>query len=138
MKRLSVIAPLVVLAGAWTAASLRAQNHEVRADIPFSFAVGSKQLPAGHYTFLTGPTYTMVTRNTDRETTILSKTEEAFHAVGYLNILVFNKYGDDYFLREIRCPSIAMNVEIPQSKLEKQIRVQAAGLGSNQTLLALK
>ena len=137
MKRFLVMA-LVVLAGACTAASLRAQNHEVRADIPFSFAVGSKQLPPGHYTFLTGPTYTMVTRNTDRETTILSKTEEAFHAVGYLNILVFNKYGDDYFLREIRRPSIAMNVEIPQSKLEKQIRVQAAGLGPSQTLLALK
>ena len=137
MKRFPVIA-LVVLASACAAASLQAQSHEVRADIPFSFAVGSKQLPAGHYTFLTGPSYTMVIRNTDRETTILSKTEEAFHSVGYLNILVFNKYGDDYFLREIRCPSIAMNVEIPQSKLEKQIRVQAAGLGPNQTLLALK
>ena len=137
MKRFPVVA-LVVLASACTAASLQAQSHEVRADIPFSFAVGSKLLPAGHYTFLTGPSYTIVVRNTDREITILSKTEEAFHAVGYLNILAFNKYGNDYFLREIRCPSIAMNVEIPQSKLEKQIRVQAAGLGPNQTLLALK
>ena len=137
MKRLPVMA-LVVLAGAFTAASLQAQNHEVRADVPFSFAVGSKQLPAGHYTFLTGPRYTTVIPNTDNEVLTLSKTEEAFHAVGRLNILVFNKYGDDYFLREIRSPSIAMNVEIPQSKLEKQIRVQAAGLGPNQTLLALK
>ena len=137
MKRFSVMA-LVVLGGAFTAASLRAQNHEVRADLRFSFAVGSKQFPAGHYTFLTGPRYTTVIPNTDNEVLTLSKTEEAFHAVGRLNILVFNKYGDDYFLREIRSPSIAMNVEIPQSKLEKQIRVQAAGLGPNQTLLALK
>jgi hypothetical protein len=129
---------LLILVAACSGASLQAQSHDVRADIPFSFAVGSKQLPAGHYTFLTGPSYTIVVRNTDREITILSKTEEAFHAVGYLNILAFNKYGNDYFLREIRCPSIAMNVEIPQSKLEKQIRVQAAGLGPNQTLLALK
>jgi hypothetical protein len=137
MKRLPVMA-LVVLAGAFTAASLQAQNHEVRADVPFSFAVGSKQLPAGHYTFLTGPRYTTVIPNTDNEILFLSKTEEAFHAVGRLNILVFNKYGDDYFLREIRCPSIAMNVEIPQSKQEKRIRLRAAGLGANQTLLALK
>jgi hypothetical protein len=137
MKRFSVMA-LVVLGGAFTAASMQAQNHEVRADLPFSFAVGSKQFPAGHYTFLTGPRYTTVIPNTGNEILILSRTEEAFHAVGYLNILVFNKYGDDYFLREIRSPSIAMNVEIPQSKLEKQIRVQAAGLGPNQTLLALK
>lgn len=128
MKRFLVMA-IVVLAGAYTAASLQAQSHEVRADIPFSFAVGSKQLPAGHYTFLTGPSDTIVTRNTDNEAVILSRTEQAFHAAGHLNVLVFNKYGDDYFLREIRCPSIAMNVEMPQSKLEKQIRVQAAGLG---------
>lgn len=137
MKRFPVAA-LVVLAGACTAASLRAQSHEVRADVPFSFAVGSKQLPAGHYTFLTGPSHTIVIRDTDNEIQILSKTEDAFHAVGHLNILRFNKYGNDYFLREIRCPSIAMNVEIPQSKLEKQVRVQTAGLKPNQTLLALK
>ena len=137
MKRFPVIA-LVILAGACAAASLQAQSHEVRADIPFSFAVGSKQLPAGHYEFLTGPSDTIVTRNTDNEVVILSRTEQAFHKVGSLNVLVFNKYKDDYFLREIRCPSIAMNVEIPQSKLEKQIRVQAAWLGPSQTLLALK
>jgi hypothetical protein len=135
MKRFPIVA-LVVLAA--TAASLRAQSHEVRADVPFSFAVGSKQLPAGHYTFLTGPSHTIVIRDTDNEIQILSKTEDAFHAVGHLNILRFNKYGNDYFLREIRCPSIAMNVEIPQSKLEKRVRVQTAGLGPSQTLLALK
>jgi hypothetical protein len=129
---------LLILAAACSGASLQAQSHEVRADIPFSFAVGSKLLPAGHYTFLTGPSDTIVTRNTDNETVILSRTEKAFYAVGHLNVLVFNKYGDGYFLREIRCPSIAKNVEIPQSKLEKQIRVQAAGLAPSQTLLALK
>jgi hypothetical protein len=137
MKRFPVVA-LVVLASACTAASLQAQSHEVRADVPFSFVVGSKQLPAGHYTFLTGPSHTTVIRNTDNEIQILSKTEDAFHAVGHLNILRFDKYGNNYFLREIRCPLITMNVEIPQSKLEKQVRAQTAGLKPNQTLLALK
>lgn len=51
---------------------------------------------------------------------------------------VFNKYGDHYFLREIRRPLIAMNVELRQSRLEKQIRVQTASLGPETTLLALK
>jgi hypothetical protein len=137
MKRFPAIA-LLILASACTAASLQAQSREVRADVPFSFAVGSKQLPAGHYTFVTGPSDTIVTRNTDNDVVILTRTEQAFRAVGYLNVLVFNKYGDEYFLREIRCPSIAMNVEIPQSKMEKQIRVHTASLGPDQTLLALK
>ena len=137
MKQLPATA-LLILAAACTAASLQAQSHEARADVPFSFAVGSKQLPAGHYTFLTGPSDTIVTRNTDNGVVILSRKETAFHPVGYLNVLVFNKYGDQYFLREIRCPSIAMNVEIPQSKMERQIRVHTASLGPDQTLLALK
>ena len=137
MKQLAATA-LLILAAACSAPSLQAQSHEVRADVPFSFAVGSKQLPAGHYTFLTGPSDTIVTRNTDNELVILTRKETAFPAAGYLNVLVFNKYGDRYFLREIRCPSIAMNVEIPQSKMEKQIRVQTASLGPDQTLLALK
>ena len=136
MKRFAAIA-LAVLAGACIAGSLQAQSHEVRADVPFNFAVGNKQLPAGHYTFFTQPSYTLVMRNTDYGLTILSRIEDAGRAKGYFNRLVFDKYGDHYFLREIRCPSIAINVELRQSKLEKQIRVQRAGPGPETTLLAL-
>jgi hypothetical protein len=136
MKGFAAIA-LVVLAGACTA-SLQAQSHEVRADVPFNFAVGNKQLPAGHYTFFTDPSYTLVIRNIDYQFVALSRIEDAGRAIGNSNRLVFDKYGDHYFLREIRCPSIAMNVELRQSKLEKQIRVQRAGLGPETTLLALK
>ena len=136
MKRFAAIA-FVVLAGACTA-SLQAQSHEVRADVPFNFAVGNQQLPAGHYTFSTLPSYTVVIRNANYQFVILSRTEEAGSVKGYSNRLVFDRYGDHYFLREIRCPSIAMNVELRQSKLEKQISVQRAGLAPETTLLALK
>jgi hypothetical protein len=136
MKKFAAIA-LVIFAGVCTAGSLQAQSHEVRADVPFNFVVGNKQLPAGHYTFFTQPSYTLVIRNTRYQLTILSRTDDAGSLKGYSNRLVFNKYGDHYFLREIRCPSIAMNVELRQSKLEKQIRVQTAWLGPEQTLLAM-
>jgi hypothetical protein len=135
MKRFAAIA-LVVLAGACTAGTLQAQSHEVRANVPFDFAVGNKQLPAGHYTFFTEPNETVVIRSTEYKATILSRTEEG-GSKGYLSRLVFDKYGDQYFLREIRCPSVAINVVIPPSKLEKQVRVQKAWLGPETTLLAL-
>jgi len=137
MKRFSAIA-LVVLAGACMAGSLQAQSHEVRADVPFSFAVGGKQLPAGHYAFFSQANDTLVISNVDYKVTLLSRTEEAFNVKSYTSKLVFDKYGDHYFLREIRCPSIALNVEIPASKLEKQTRAQMAWLGPDQVLLALK
>ena len=135
MKRFAAIA-LVVLAGACTAGTLQAQSHEVRANVPFDFAVGSKTLPAGHYTFFTEPNDTVVIRNVDYQVTILSRTEED-SSVGHGSRLVFDRYGDHYFLREISCPSIELNVEIPPSKLEKQVREQRAWLGPNTTLLAL-
>lgn len=136
MKRFAAIA-LVVLAGACTAGSLQAQSHQVRANVPFDFAVGNKTLPAGHYIFFTEPNDTVVISNADYKTIILSRTEEGSQGVGYMSRLVFDKYGDHYFLREIRCPSIALNVEIPASKLEKRTRTQMAWLGPNTTLLAL-
>lgn len=135
MKKFAAIA-LVVLAGVCTS-GLQAQSHEIRADVPFSFVVGNQQLPAGQYTFHTEPSFTFVLGNANYQFAILSRTEDAGSVKGFFNTLVFDKYGDQYFLREIRCPSTALNVELRQSKLEKQARVQRAGLAPETTLLAL-
>jgi len=137
MKRFATIA-LVALAAACTAATLQAQGHEVRADVPFAFAVGTTVLPTGHYSLTFEPNDPLVIRSTDHRITVLSRTEVGTSPAGNATVLVFDKYGDHYFLREIRCPSIALNAEIPPSKLEKQIRVQMAWRGPDQTLLALK
>lgn len=137
MKRFPAIA-LIVLAGACTAgSSLLAQSHEVRANVPFDFAVGNKQMPAGSYKFFAQPNDTIVIANDKQEITVLSRTEEAGDSRVYSSTLVFDKFGDQYFLREIRCPSIGTNVELPPSKLEKQIGTQRAWLGPERILLAM-
>jgi len=137
MKRFPAIA-LIVLAGACTAGtSLLAQSHEVRANVPFDFAVGSKQMPAGSYKFFTQSNDTIVIANDKQEITVLSRTEEAGDTRVYSSRLVFDKFGDHYFLREIRVPSIALNVVLPLSKAEKQIGVQRAWLGPERTLVAM-
>jgi hypothetical protein len=53
--------------------------------------------------------------------------------------LVFNKYGDQYFLREILCSQAAMNMSVPASKQEKRARAQEASLSHSgqQVYLAL-
>lgn len=138
MRRFAAVA-VIILAGFCTAGSLQAQSHEVRANVPFDFTVGSKHLPAGNYSFVSEANDTIVIRSYKDKIEVLSMT---FHtdekpANANWSTLVFNKYGDQYFLREIRCPSIAVNVELPRSKQEKQVRTQMAWLGPQETLVGL-
>jgi len=42
--------------------------------------------------------------------------------------LVFDKYGDQYFLSEILCGPASINASLPPTKSEKQARMQQAAL----------
>src|SRR5271170_6782011 len=100
MKQIAVIA-LIILAGFCTAGSLQAQSHEVRANVPFDFTVGGKHLPAGNYSFVSDRNDTIVVRNYDARIEVLSMTFDTEKPAANYSRLVFNKYGDQYFLSEI-------------------------------------
>jgi hypothetical protein len=53
-------------------------------------------------------------------------------------MLVFRKYGQKYFLRDVLCTEADMNVEVPTSRLEKRARVQEAQLASTQTVAVVR
>jgi len=136
MKRFGVITTLI-LAGFCTAGIAQAQNREVRANVPFDFAVAGKHLPSGSYEFFTQANNTIVIRNADQQIAVLAMTSDGDTVSGYNGRLVFYKYGDRYFLREIHCPTISVNADFPRSKEEKQIHEHMAWLGPDQVLLAL-
>jgi hypothetical protein len=53
--------------------------------------------------------------------------------------LVFDRFGDQYFLSEVICPAAAMSAALPKSKLEKKVQMQEAHLHSaSQTMVATK
>jgi hypothetical protein len=52
--------------------------------------------------------------------------------------LIFTKYGNQYFLHEVLCSDVSMNVEIPKSRLETQARIQEAQLPHSETVAALR
>ena len=131
MKKFTVVA-LFALAGLLTAGSSYAQTkNEIRVNVPFAFVVGNKVLPAGNYRI-------------DSESSPLSANEILIQDVDQpryavlvnandgpsdarpLSVadgrLVFNQYGDDRFLREIRGPVAAVNVEIPESRAEHHVQ----------------
>jgi hypothetical protein len=128
MKRFTATA-LVMLAGICTAGSLHAQDHQAKATVPFSFVVGNKQLPAGTYLFSSESNDVLIIQNRTRPVGVVTLMDAA-DALPYQghSHLSFTKYGDRYFLSEIRCSWTAMNGDIPRSKAEKQAQAQQASL----------
>ena len=135
MKRILAIAlfGIAALAGA----SAFAQEQAVKSTIPFAFTVGGRTLPAGAYTISSiNPSSLMVQSDDSRYM--------AFTTVSHGNNpssdgkLVFTKYGDQYFLHEVRCAQLDINSTVPTSKQEKRIRARAqeAKLASEEVMVA--
>jgi hypothetical protein len=127
----------VALAGLCVVGSLQAQTREVRANIPFNFIVGSQQLPAGSYEFSPGNDYTLVIQNREHPATLLSMFKKQDTSAGAKCQLVFDKYGDRYFLREVQSNAVAINGSVPVSKLEKQAGRHEASIQTETVLVAL-
>ena len=106
--------------------------------VPFDFTVDNQVLPAGTY---------QVSYNTAKTAILIRSQDDRFHALTATHAadpsisdskVIFTKYGDQYFLHEVLCSAVAMNVEIPTSKLEKQARIQEAQLPNSETVAALR
>jgi len=132
MKKL-IPAAILAAAGLLTAGSARAQmTHEVRAYIPFDFSVGNTVLPAGHYRIepVSSPASAneVLLQNSDWPgyARLVRGTDGPWEALPIYTVsrsfLRFDHYGDQYFLRTVRAPLSAVNVEIPLSRSEEQAR----------------
>jgi len=137
MKRqaLSLISLLSLLL---MAGSAIAQTIHVRANVPFNFSVGNKTLPAGAYTIETiSPDAKMLllrARVGKPSMMVGSNTAEALKGAEK-NKLVFNHYGSQYFLSEIRIEGSDVSYKLPKSRAEVELRAQNAS-ASQMTLLA--
>lgn len=139
MKRITAFT-LLALAGAIATGKALAQEHQVRAEVPFAFTVGNKTLPAGSYSITrVSATVIAIRDRDDAGTSVLSMTSQEDPNQAK-NVLVFDKYAGRYFLREILCESGGMDVSLPWSKSEAHARQLEAKnqTDGGQVLLALK
>ena len=151
MRKVTVTA-LLTAAGLFTAGSAVAQmKHDVRAYIPFDFTVGNTMLPAGHYTINSEPspaaTNEALIQDSDHtgRSVLVRGTDGPWEVLPTSTVsrsfLMFDHYGDQYFLRTVRAPLAAVNVDIPLSRAEQRARRdernEASLSGGNQTTLAL-
>ena len=126
MKRITAIA-LFALA-TLVAGSAMAQERAVKATVPFDFTVGSAHIPAGTYTIMSTSTSTLIELRSDTGKVHIFGAAYPDGKQWNRSSLVFDRYGDRYFLHEIRCSNSAMNLELPVTKWEKQAQQQQASL----------
>jgi hypothetical protein len=138
MKRIAAIA-LFVAATLLTASRAVAQDHRVIATVPFNFTVSDSWLPAGTYTIGFNSTAPNILSILDRAKSINISALGMTYPRDSEEIakLVFRKYGNQYFLSEIRFGSALRNIQFPATKLEMKARTQSqvAGLRVNDYVL---
>ncbi|MCU1247443.1 MAG: hypothetical protein JWQ49_472 [Edaphobacter sp.] len=131
MKHITALA-LFIAATFITAGKAIAQDYAVQATIPFNFTVNGSQLPAGNYTLGSDITNPRILKISDRtqHVRVMVLSMPSADEKRKANQLVFHKYGDQYFLSEIRSQESAINVQLATSKQEKKARTetQVAGL----------
>jgi hypothetical protein len=106
--------------------------------VPFDFTVGDQVLPAGTY---------QVSYNAAKTAILIRSQDERFHAFTATHVadpstndneVVFAKYGSQYFLHEVLCSDVSMNLALPTSRLEKRARIQEAQLPHSEAVAALR
>jgi hypothetical protein len=118
MRTLWTALAITVLTGA---GGMAGDTIAIRTKVPFDFTVGDRRVPAGDYSFerIWSPRAILIS-SFDRRTALSVPHDVADPAAGRPNTLVFHKYGDRYFLREIRLGDGHSGVQLPRSRSEKE------------------
>jgi hypothetical protein len=103
------------------AVAVKAEECAVRADVPFEFTVGTRTLPAGEYAITKMPSSMSAHIIKSSEAGAMALTQNTEWFKGDASSLVFNKYGDRYFLASIRAAELGIVYTLPKSKLEVEL-----------------
>lgn len=127
-----ILATALVLASTLVIArTASAQEHRVKAVVPFYFTVGNFTLPPGTYTIDSAASSpdVLVLRNLDKGMKVVAMGRSNQGNPERVSALVFRKYGAQYFLRQIRTEGASINVDFSATKAEKRARerIEMAG-----------
>ncbi|HSZ60289.1 MAG TPA: hypothetical protein VK828_00745 [Terriglobales bacterium] len=131
-----VVVTLVVLSG--MAAAQMHSNTTIIAQVPFDFMVANKVVPAGQYTVqaFAVDTNILVIRNPGSTVGLFSRvslTESKQGATHYA--LLFNHYGNRYFLAGVEIEGSKTAYRVTKSKAEAELEAQNVS-ATNEIVLA--
>ncbi|MGC1415906.1 MAG: hypothetical protein WA817_11520 [Candidatus Acidiferrum sp.] len=137
--RTLVIAGMMALAA--VASPRVAQAQEImKVDVPFDFVAGNRSLPAGEYSVnVSGPMHTLMLLNRDVSgaSAILGTNAVLAIEPQSQSKLIFNRYGDRYFLSQVWSEGSPSGRQLQKSAREKEIaQVAKAETEGRVTLVA--
>jgi len=104
------------------AGSAFAQSVNLSADIPFGFVMEKQTLPAGHYTIKTVSERVLALQGPDGKQVAMMITHRVEASRPAANSkLVFQRYGDRYFLAQAWAAGNNAGVELPKGARESEI-----------------
>lgn len=105
----------------------------LKADIPFEFVAADKTLPAGEYTLQLGTPNPRVVEilsdNHSAQLFALASSADSGKTPDHTS-LIFHKYGDRYFLAQIWTVGQRTGLQLPASKLERELTKTASNFQS--------
>ena len=108
--------------GIFAAAAVAAPSFTLKARVPFDFAIGGNNLAAGVYTIepQSNPDIYMI-RDAAGHVKGLFTANRVYTVNGDQSpMLVFNKYGDRYFLSRV-WPAIGTGAQLNKTKIEREL-----------------
>jgi hypothetical protein len=124
---------LLSLSGLMAAQSLT--SSAVTAQVPFDFMVGNKIIPAGPCAVKAADGNILAVNNFEARKSALVASSHASENKGDRTVMVFKRYGSQYFLSEIRIEGNHLSYKLPENRAEAELRAQNAP-ASELTLLA--
>ena len=108
---------------AWVASALaQSRPGDIRVQVPFSFHVGNRQLPAGSYMVAPAAEGLLHIFNTkDSHSQMFTPVFHMQRPVSQTPKLVFHRYGTSYFLTEVWSSNGTIGKELPRSKAEQEL-----------------
>ena len=126
----AVVALSILTVGAVATASAQLPGTRMSAQIPFAFNVGEKTLPAGTYEIrrVGGDPYVLYIQNVDdrEEVTIFITTLVDELNLNRQSALLFHRYGDSYFLAEVRSRYEGITRGLQSSEEERRMERELA------------
>jgi hypothetical protein len=104
---------------------------ELQAAIPFDFAVGKSAMPAGDYRLTCSSNGVIAFREVAGKHSVMTLTKPTLSAApgparADAGKLVFQRYGNEYFLSGIYLPSRSEGLAVPAGVRQKELAARAA------------
>jgi hypothetical protein len=125
VAKMGLLAAMMIIAAS-VSANAQSLNYRLTANIPFDFSVGGQKLPAGKYWINraqpSNGDLVIQIRSMDGHSnaTRLTIPKSGFDPV-QTSALVFNRYGDEYFLSEIWVAGGVTGRELTKSRAEREL-----------------